>query len=87
MKEYDLISIGTSSAMHVVDAMLQTNPNLRMAVINKDEPRGICLTRGCIPSNFKHRIHKDVAYTGEDVEILILVLVNMQKLICKGGDV
>lgn len=50
MKEYDLISIGTSSAMHVVDAMLQTNPNLRMAVINKDEPRGICLTRGCIPS-------------------------------------
>src|SRR5215210_6847943 len=50
MKEYDLISIGTGSAMHVVDAMLQTNPNLRVAVIDKDDPGGICLTRGCIPS-------------------------------------
>jgi len=50
MKEYDLISIGTGSAMYVVDAMLQTNPNLRVAVIDKDEPGGICLTRGCIPS-------------------------------------
>jgi mycothione reductase len=50
MKEYDLISIGTGSAMSVVDAMLQANPNLRVAVIDKDEPGGICLTRGCIPS-------------------------------------
>ena len=50
MKEYDLISIGTGSAMYVVDAMLRTNPNLRVAVIDKDEPGGICLTRGCIPS-------------------------------------
>ena len=50
MKEYDLISIGTGSAMHVVDAMLQRNPNLKVAVIDKDEPGGICLTRGCIPS-------------------------------------
>jgi mycothione reductase len=50
MKEYDLISIGTGSALSVVDAMLQTNPNLRVAVIDKDEPGGICLTRGCIPS-------------------------------------
>ena len=50
MKEYDLISIGTGSAMQVIDAMLQTNPNLRAAVIDKDEPGGICLTRGCIPS-------------------------------------
>jgi hypothetical protein len=41
MKEYDLISIGTGSAMHVVDAMLQTNPNLRVAAINKDEPGGV----------------------------------------------
>jgi pyruvate/2-oxoglutarate dehydrogenase complex dihydrolipoamide dehydrogenase (E3) component len=37
MKEYDLISIGTGSAMHVVDAMLQRNPNLKVAVIDKDE--------------------------------------------------
>jgi mycothione reductase len=50
MKEYDLISIGTGSAMHIVDAMLQGNSNLKVAVIDKDEPGGICLTRGCIPS-------------------------------------
>jgi mycothione reductase len=50
LKEYDLISIGTGSAMSVVDAMLQRNSNLKIAVIDKDEPGGICLTRGCIPS-------------------------------------
>jgi mycothione reductase len=50
VKEYDLISIGTGSAMNIVDAMLQKNPNLKVAVIDKDEPGGICLTRGCIPS-------------------------------------
>src|SRR5919109_88895 len=50
MKEYDLISIGTGSAIHIVDAMLQRNPNLKVAIIDKDEPGGICLTRGCIPS-------------------------------------
>jgi mycothione reductase len=50
MKEYDLISIGTGSAIHSVDAMLQINPNLKVAIIDKDEPGGICLTRGCIPS-------------------------------------
>ena len=49
-EEYDLILIGTGSAMYVLDAMLQRNPNLRVAVIDKDEPGGICLTRGCIPS-------------------------------------
>ena len=50
MKHYDLITIGTGSAMNIVDAMIQTNPNFRVAVIDKDEPGGICLTRGCIPS-------------------------------------
>jgi len=30
--------------------MIQDNPNIRIAVIDKDEPGGICLTRGCIPS-------------------------------------
>src|SRR5688500_14479416 len=50
MKDYHPISIATGSAMHVVDAMLQRNPNLKVAVIDKDEPGGICLTRGCIPS-------------------------------------
>ena len=50
MKKYDLISIGTGSAMSVVEAMIQENPKIRVAVIDKDEPGGICLTRGCIPS-------------------------------------
>ncbi|UCC58949.1 MAG: dihydrolipoyl dehydrogenase [Candidatus Bathyarchaeum sp.] len=50
MKEYDLISIGTGSAMSIVETMIQQNPKLKVAVIDKDEPGGICLTRGCIPS-------------------------------------
>jgi mycothione reductase len=50
MKEYDLISIGTGSAMTIVEIMIQENPTLKVAVIDKDEPGGICLTRGCIPS-------------------------------------
>ena len=50
MKEYDLISIGTGSAMNIVDAILNMNPNMKVAVIDKDDPGGICLTRGCIPS-------------------------------------
>ena len=50
MKEYDTIAIGTGSAMYVVDSMMQRNPNIKAAVIDKDEPGGICLTRGCIPS-------------------------------------
>src|SRR5207249_10676201 len=50
MKQYDLITIGTGSAMNIVDAMIQENPNIRIAVIDKDEHGGICLTRGCIPS-------------------------------------
>jgi dihydrolipoamide dehydrogenase len=36
--------------MYVLDGMMQQNPNIRVAVIDKDEPGGICLTRGCIPS-------------------------------------
>ena len=50
MKKYDLILIGTGSGMEIVAAMTQENPNLRVAVIDKDAPGGICLTRGCIPS-------------------------------------
>ena len=50
MKQYDLIAIGTGSAMHVVNGMLEMNPRARVAVIDKDEPGGICLTKGCIPS-------------------------------------
>ncbi len=50
MKEYDVIAIGTGSAMNVVDGMLRRETNTKAAVIDKDEPGGICLTRGCIPS-------------------------------------
>ncbi len=50
MKEYDLIVIGTGSAMEVANAAIQGNPDLKVAVIDKDEPGGICLTRGCIPT-------------------------------------
>ncbi len=63
MKEYDLISIGTGSAMNIVAAMLEKNPNLKVAVIDKDEPGGICLTRGCIPS-------KILLYPAEMVRII-----------------
>ncbi|MGD2125987.1 MAG: dihydrolipoyl dehydrogenase [Desulfobacteraceae bacterium] len=50
MKAYDLIAIGTGSAMNVVEAILQNEPGKKVAVIDKDEPGGICLTRGCIPT-------------------------------------
>jgi dihydrolipoamide dehydrogenase len=50
MKEYDLIAIGSGSAMNIIDPMIQDNPKIKIAVIDKDEPGGICLTRGCIPS-------------------------------------
>ncbi len=50
LNEYDLIVIGTGSGMELASAFLQENPNAKIAVIDKDEPGGICLTRGCIPS-------------------------------------
>ena len=36
--------------MNIVGAMIQENPKMKVAVVDKDEPGGICLTRGCIPS-------------------------------------
>jgi dihydrolipoamide dehydrogenase len=50
MKEYGLILIGTGSAMNIVNPFLQRNPQAKIAVIDKDDPGGICLTKGCIPS-------------------------------------
>ena len=50
MKTYNLILIGTGSGMELVEAMIQSKPEIKVAVIDKDEPGGICLTRGCIPS-------------------------------------
>jgi mycothione reductase len=50
MKHYEILAIGSGSAMYVVEPFLERNPQARAAVIDKDEPGGICLTRGCIPS-------------------------------------
>jgi mycothione reductase len=50
MKEYDVIAVGTGSAVYVVDGMMRKDPRVKAAVIDKDDPGGICLTRGCIPS-------------------------------------
>ena len=50
MKDYGLIAIGTGSAMNIVGPFMERNPGARVAIIDKDDPGGICLTRGCIPS-------------------------------------
>ncbi|WP_340819868.1 dihydrolipoyl dehydrogenase [Methanolobus sp. WCC4] len=50
MKEYDLIVIGSGSGMNYIGAILDADPDMKVALIDKDEPGGICLTRGCIPS-------------------------------------
>ncbi len=50
MKEYDVIAIGSGSSMNIVNAMMQGDRHMRIAVIDKDDPGGICLTRGCIPT-------------------------------------
>ena len=36
--------------MNIIDPVLRQNPQMRIAIIDKDEPGGVCLTRGCIPS-------------------------------------
>jgi len=69
MKKYDLIIIGSGSAMNIVDPIIQGNPKVKIAVIDKDEPGGICLTRGCIPS--KIMVYPaELVRTLDDVEAL-----------------
>jgi dihydrolipoamide dehydrogenase len=63
LKQYDLIVVGTGSVMMIVDAVLRDNPQMKVAVIDKDEPGGICLTRGCIPS-------KILLYPAEVVRVI-----------------
>ena len=73
--EYDAIAIGTGSAMNVIDALIHRDPNVKVAVIDKDEPGGICLTRGCIPSKILLHVADMVTYVkearkfGVDVEL------------------
>jgi len=50
MKKYDLVIIGTGSAMNLVEPYRDRNPRSRVAVIDKDPPGGICLNKGCVPS-------------------------------------
>src|SRR3989337_1781069 len=50
MKNYNAIVIGTGSAMNFVGDLSNKFPEKKIAVIDKDDPGGICLTRGCIPS-------------------------------------
>jgi dihydrolipoamide dehydrogenase len=49
MKTYDAIAIGTGSAMNIVNA-ISRDPKIKIAVVDKDDPGGICLTRACIPT-------------------------------------
>lgn len=69
MKEYDAIAVGTGTALGVVDGLLKQNPNAKVAVIDKDEPGGICLTRGCIPSKLL-LYPAEVVRTIEEAEML-----------------
>ena len=75
MKEYDLLAIGTGSALQVVNGMIAENPGVKIAVIDKDEPGGICLTKGCIPSKLLIypadlvRIVEETAKFGIEVEV------------------
>ncbi len=50
MKYYDVIAIGTGSSMNIVSSLIETNPSIKVAVVEKNDVGGICLTRGCIPS-------------------------------------
>ena len=68
MKEYDYIAIGSGSALPVVTAIRRSHPNARIAVIDKDDPGGICLNRGCIPSKlllYPAELVRTVQRTGE----------------------
>jgi mycothione reductase len=50
MNKYDLLVIGTGSGLSVAQAAIEKYPDWKVAIIDKDEAGGICLTRGCIPS-------------------------------------
>ena len=50
MKEYDLIVVGSGSALKTVIRIAHENPAMKIAVIDKNGPGGISLSKGCIPS-------------------------------------
>jgi dihydrolipoamide dehydrogenase len=49
--------------MNFMENILQMDPDVKIAVIDKDDPGGICLTRGCIPT-------KILVYPAEVVRML-----------------
>ncbi len=63
MKEYDIIAIGTGSAMNIISPILDQFPEIKVAVIESGPAGGICLTRGCIPS-------KIILYPAEIIETI-----------------
>ena len=75
MQTYDLIAIGTGSAMAIVQAFLEMRTKSRIAVIDKDPPGGICLTKGCVPTKMLVypaeliRLIQDAHGLGVEVEI------------------
>lgn len=50
MKNYDVIMIGSGSAKRIIDRMININPDIKIAMIDRDVPGGVCLIRGCVPS-------------------------------------
>ncbi len=95
MKTYDAIAIGTGSVMSIVSGLISKNPEARVAVIDKDEPGGICLTRGCIPSKillYPAELLHDIRKAGDfgiDVEVKNIdfskIMQRMRKII--GEDI
>ena len=63
MKEYDIIAIGTGSAMNLISPVIDQFPDIRVAVVENGPVGGICLTRGCIPS-------KMILYPAEIIETI-----------------
>jgi len=63
MKHYNVVAIGTGSAMNIISALLSSGSDIKVAVVENEMVGGICLTRGCIPS-------KMLLYPAEVVKII-----------------
>lgn len=60
VKHYDMVVIGTGSAMNIVSALLERGFKGRIAVVENSMVGGICLTRGCIPSKMLLEVARNV---------------------------
>jgi dihydrolipoamide dehydrogenase len=83
MKNYDVIMIGSGSAKRIIDRLIKKNPKIRIAIIDKDEPGGVCLIRGCVPSkrliypglvirNIEHAEKHGINVNIENIDYLII---------------